>query len=183
MTEKAIQNNGNNFSALLVNYIDRYIAHIGRTHCDMSLADQEDVRQEMAIKLLCHGGRYRTTFSKRFLYVMIRRQCIDQFRKSSRALSTHVSSVSNEDKVAAPVPTMSDGADADLFEQLNCLERIFSEIELQPTGREDIGIYTQYAFGLSHLEISQCAERSVSAIARRISILKSRLYTLKNELC
>lgn len=194
---KSIQGSENNFSVLLVNYIDqkndnganllryidRYIAHVCQNHYAFGLSDQEDIRQEMAIVLLCKGEQYRCSFTKRLLYVMVRNQCLDQFRKQSRHLSTFVSSVSKEDQQSAPAPTVADGADAELFQHLNCLEKIFGEIGAQPTGQEDMQMYTQYAFGLSHLEISQSAKRSVTAIARRLSILRGRLTKLKNELC
>jgi len=196
-SSKAIQQGDVSFSANLVNfldqkndngstllaYIDRYIAHVCRTHYAFTIPEQEDIRQEMAVVLLCKGGKYRQNFTKRCLYVMVRNQCLDQFRKQNRYLSTFVGSVSEEDKQSAPVPTFSAGADAELFQHLNCLERIFGEIDSQPTGKEDMYIYTQYAFGLSHLEISQNAKRGVTAVARRVSILKSRLKKLKNELC
>ena len=196
-SSKVIQFSENNFSAHLVNYldqkndngamlleyIDRYIAHVCRTHYAFSFSEQEDIRQEMAIILLCQGEKYRQRFAKRLLYVMVRNQCLDQFRKQRRHLTTFVSPASKEDQQSAPAPTISDGADAELFQHLNCLERIFGEIGAQPTGSEDIKIYTQYAFGLSHLEISQSANRSVTAIARRLSILRNRLNKLKNDLC
>ena len=194
---KVIQNRENSFSVLLTNYIDqkndngatllryidRYIAHVCNTHYSFGLPEQEDIRQEMAIVLLCRGEKYRNNFTKRLLYVMVRNQCLDQFRKQNRHLSTFVSGVTKESHESAPVPTITDGADAELFQHLNCLERIFGEIGGQPIGKEDVQMYTQYAFGLSHFEISQNAKRSVTAIARRLSILRGRLNKLKNELC
>ena len=194
---KSIQDRENNFAGLLVNYIDqkndngamlleyihRYIAHVCKNYHPFSFTEQEDICQEMAIILLCRGEKYRHHFTKRFLYVMVRHQCLDEFRKKNRQLATFDASASQEDQQAAPAPTVTDGADAELFQQLNCLERIFGEIEAQPTGREDVHIYTQYAFGLSRLEISQSTKRSVTAVTRRLSILRSRLSKLKNELC
>jgi DNA-directed RNA polymerase specialized sigma24 family protein len=194
---KAIQNGENSFAellnnyidqkndngAILLGYIDRYISHVCQTYHLFTISEQEDIRQELAIVLLCQGAKYRDSFTKRLLYIMVRNQCLDQLRKQTRHLSTFVSSVSDEDLQSAPAPSLSDGADADLFQHLNCLERIFGEIEAQPTGQEDVRIYTQYAFGLSHLEISQSAKRSVTAVARRLSILRGRLNKLKNELC
>ena len=196
-SSKAIQNRENCFSGLLVNYIDqindngamllkyidRYIAYVCKSHYAFSISEQEDIRQEMAIILLCQGDKYRQKFTKRLLYVMVRNQCLDQFRKHRRQLSTVEPIPTKESEQTAPTPTFTDGADAELFQHLNCLEKIFGEIGAQPTGSEDVHIYTQYAFGLSHLEISQSANRSVSAIARRLSILRSRLNKLKEDLC
>ncbi|RVU85382.1 hypothetical protein EOL70_05405 [Leucothrix sargassi] len=192
---QAVQESSSSFSYLLTDYLDqtgdngaelldftrRYIKRLSKNHYEFSWAEQQDILQEMAIILLCQGERYRSHFSKRLLYVMVRNQCIDQIRKNSRHLSTLV--LSDNDMKASPPPSVADGADAEMFHHLNCLERIFGVIESQPTGQEDMRIYTQYAFGLSHMEISKSTSRSVNAIAGRLSTLRTRLRKLRNELC
>ena len=196
-SEENIQPNETCFSVFLANYLDqkgdngvalleyvgRYIAHVSRAYYEFSWSEQEDIRQEIAVLLLCNGEKYRQTFTKRLLYVMVRNQCLDQLRKKNRQLAAFAPHASTEDQQSSAPPTVADGADAELFHHLNCLEQIFGKIKSQQTGEEDVRIYTQYAFGLSHLEISRTSNRSVTAIARRLSILRSRLKKLRTELC
>lgn len=173
----------NDNGASLLKYIVSYISYVSMTHYELSYADQEEVQQEVAIKLLCQGHEIGHKFSKRFLYVMVRNQCIDQQRKKSRQLATFVPSNTSIDDVSAPAPCLSEGKDVSLLHSLNCLEIIFSHLEAEPTGARDIAIYTNYAFGLSHNEIAAHSGRTPNAIAKRLSILRDRLKRLQSEYC
>ena len=173
----------NDNGASLLKYIVSYVSYVSMTHYELSYADQEEVQQEVAIKLLCQGREISNKFSKRFLYVMVRNQCIDQQRKKSRQLATFVPSNTSIDDISAPAPSLNEGKDISLLDSLNCLETIFSHIEAEPTGAKDMAIYTNYAFGLSHSEIAIHAGRTPNAIAKRLSILRSRLKRLQSEYC
>lgn len=153
------------------------------THYELSYADQEEVQQEVAIKLLCQGNDIVPKFNKRFLYVMVRNQCIDQRRKKSRQLATFVPADNSSDDIIAPAPSVDEGSEVSLLNSLDCLEIIFSHIECEPTGVQDIAIYTHYAFGFSHNEIAEHVDRKPGAITKRLSILRSRLRELKNQYC
>lgn len=173
----------NDNGAALFKYIVSYVSYVSATHYEMSYSDQEDVQQEIAVKLLCQGRKIGEKFTKRLLYVMIRNQCIDQQRKRTRQLATFIPSDSPDDQVSAPAPDINEAADVALLHSLNCLETIFNHIESQPSGDNDIAIYTHYAFGLSHNEIAVHTKRQPGAIAKRLSILRARLKKLKEEYC
>lgn len=173
----------NDNGAALLKYIVSYVSYVSMTHYELSYADQEEVQQEVAIKLLCQGRDIAKKFNKRFLYVMVRNQCIDQRRKKSRQLATFVPSDNSSDDVTAPAPSMDEGGEVSLLHSLDCLEVIFNHIESEPTGSEDIAIYTHYAFGFSHNEIADHVDRTPGAITKRLSLLRSSLKTLKNKYC
>ena len=80
-------------------------------------------------------------------------------------------------------PSLNQTVNIELIERLDCLQRIFDRVEAQETGKADIAIYTQYAFGLSYTEIASCSRRSVAAVGNRISLLKKRLKQLIKEYC
>lgn len=176
-------NQTGDLGAGLLSCIMSYIAYICSRHYELSFAEREDVLQEVAMKLMCQGEKLQAHFSKRLLYVMVRNQCIDQFRKQQRQLAVFNPSSTSVQEVSAPAPSMTEGADISLIQNLNCLEAIFGHIESQPTGKADIAIYTHYAFGLSHCEIAARVQRTTGAITKRLSILKGHLKALKNELC
>lgn len=173
----------NDNGAALLKYIVSYTSYVSMTHYELSFADQEEVQQEVAIKLLCQGREIGDKFSKRFLYVMIRNQCIDQQRKKSRQLATFIPSNTSVDDISAPSPSLNEGRDICLLDSLNCLETIFSHIESQKSGAEDIEIYTHYAFGLSHNEIAKHSGRTSGAVTKRLSVLRTRLKKLQREYC
>lgn len=174
----------NDKGAALLKYVVSYTAYVSAAQYELSYAEQEDVQQEIAIKLLCQGHEIGERFTKRFLYVMIRNQCIDQQRKRRRQLATFVPvESSTKDDVHAPAPGPTDNSDVDLLESLECLEAIFDHIEQQPTGKSDIAIYTQYALGLSHKEIATQVKREPGAVTKRLSILRGHLRNLKDRYC
>lgn len=173
----------NDNGAALLKYVVSYVAYVSATHYELSYSEQEDVHQEISIKLLCQGREIGEKFTKRLLYVMIRNQCIDQLRKNSRQLARFTPLESSVDDITAPAPGLIEGGDISLLHSLNCLETIFNHIERQPSGESDIAIYTHYAFGLSHNEISTQIQRTPGAIAKRLSTLRKRLKNLKDEYC
>ncbi|PID46871.1 MAG: hypothetical protein CSB47_01955 [Proteobacteria bacterium] len=177
----------NDKGAALFKHVVSYISYVSATHYSLSYPEQEDVQQEIAIKLLCQGRQIGDRFTKRLLYVMIRNQCIDQQRKRSRHLATFTpvgeAVETPADNIHAPTPGFREGNDASLLNSLNCLETIFNHIERQPTGADDVAIYTHYALGLSHKEIGMHMKRSSGAIAKRLSTLRQRLKRLKDEYC
>lgn len=173
----------NDNGAYLLKYIVSYVSYVSMAHYELSYADQEEVQQEVAIKLLCQGRDIAKKFNKRFLYVMVRNQCIDQRRKKSRQLATFVSSDDLKEEVTAPAPGLDDSSHVALLDSLECLENIFAHIEAEPTGAEDMKIYTHYAFGFSHVEIAEHVDRSPGAITKRLSLLRTNLRKLKNKYC
>ena len=70
-----------------------------------------------------------------------------------------------------------------MYHETECIEKVFDEIENQPTGNEDLSIYTQFAMGKSNAEIAEETGRTSGAIAKRISILRQRVKQLKQALC
>jgi len=175
----------NDNGAALLSLVDRYIHHFGRRYCNLSFDEQQDIQQEVAINLLHHGESVRQNCSRAWVYTIVRNQCINHIRKRT-CRSSIIKSTENYDAIASIVgkaPSLDHGLNVDVIDSIDCLQKVFDQIEAQETGKEDIAIYTQYAFGLSYLEISASSNRTVAAIGNRISILKKRLKKLIEEYC
>ena len=175
----------NDHGAAILSLVDRYTSHFARRYCNLSFHERQDVRQEVAIKLLCHGQKVRDNCSKSWVYAVVRNQCMNHVRKHTTELSVFEKSANADDdaNVVGSIPPTAEGADYEVIHQLDCLQKVFDKIEAQETGSADIAIYTQYAFGLSYIEISKRSQRTVDAVGQRISVLKSRLKKLVHEYC
>ncbi len=177
-----IDQNGDNGSALF-GVLSRYISYCSHSFPHIGFHERQDILQEVAVKILCHADELRQNSSLPLLYTMVRNQCIDHMRKHNTQLSVYQHSAEPEDNRALPPPGLELGAQAAMLDNMDCLDRVFDHIESQPTGKVDILIYTQFALGLSYAEISVMVGRTVSAVGRRISILRGRLKQLREELC
>ena len=173
------------YGAAMLSLVDRYINHFSRRYCDLTFHERQDVSQEVAIKLLCHGDKVRDNCSRSWVYAVVRNQCISYVRKQTTELSVinHAVDANDDAQVTGAAPKLVEDADYAMINQIDCLQKVFNKIEVQETGKADIAIYTQYAFGLSYVEISKRSKRTVDAIGRRISVLKQRLKNLVNEYC
>ena len=167
----------------ILSLVDRYTSHFAKCYCNLSFHERQDIRQEVAISLICNGEKVRDNCSKAWVYAVVRNQCLDHIRKQARQVAVFEGSADPESSVQGPVPATIESTDVGVIERIDCLQKIFDTIEAQETGKADIAIYTQYAFGLSHDEISKRSKRTTGAIARRISVLKTRLKKLMNECC
>lgn len=177
-----IDQNGDNGSALF-GILSRYISYCSHSFPHIGFHERQDILQEVAVKILCHADELRQNSSLPLLYTMVRNQCIDHMRKHKTQLNVYQHSAEPEDNRALPPPGLELGAPAAMLDNMDCLDRVFDHIESQPTGKVDILIYTQFALGLSYAEISVMVGRTVSAVGRRISILRGRLKQLREELC
>ena len=171
--------------AALMNLIERYISHFCRCYCDLGFDERQDILQEVAIKLLCHGSKMREYCPKSWIYTVVRNQCINYIRSRSRQSSVfkQLPDDSTESSVTGSLPQLNQSADITLLEELDCLEKVFDRVEAEQTGKADILLYTLYAFGLSYAEISQRSQRTVDAIGTRISLLKKRIKVFTHECC
>ena len=169
--------------AAMMCMVERYIGHFASRYCNLSFHEQQDICQEVAIKLLCYGTKVRENCTRSWVYAVVRNECIDHVRKQSR--QSAICKVSSDPEVDAKgiMPVLTESVDAGFIQQIDCLQKVFDRIEERETGKADIAIYTQYAFGLSYREISKRSMRSVDAIGQRICVLKSRLKNLMNECC
>ena len=173
------------YGAAILSLVERYVNHFSRCYCNLSFHEKQDISQEVAIKLLCYGHKVRENCSRSWIYALVRNQCISFVRKQTTELSVlNRSTEANDDaNIVGVVPPLAEGADFGMINQIDCLQKVFDEIENQETGKVDIAIYTQYAFGLSYVEISKRSKRTVDAVGRRISLLKKRLKNLVSEHC
>lgn len=162
--------------------VEHYIQRCCRTYYTLTIAEQEDIAQEASVKLLLHYPELKHSISKRWLYVMVKNLCIDALRKqrSHQHLSIDESN-NNEDINCEPV--MEDFVYSSQFDNRECLDNVFSYLSSQPTGQEDVTVYSHYAYGLSRTDIAQITGRTVSAVTKRISTLRARLKQLRDELC
>lgn len=200
MTKKSLTGKGNNGctqmlchlldqkqdnGAAMMCLVERYIGHFARRFCNLSFHERQDISQEVAIKLLCHGTKVRDNCSRSWVYVVVRNECIDYVRKQTKQMAVYDGSSDPEDEAnkTGSSPPFAESVGVEVIQRLDCLEKIFDRIEQQETGKADIAIYTQYAFGLSYREISQRSSRTADAIGQRISVLKKRLKNLMNECC
>ena len=175
----------NDHGAAIMNLIERYINHFNQRYANLGFHERQDIRQDVAIKLLCQGHKVRDNCSRAWVYTVVRNQCINHVRKNSKHLSApnaqHYSEF--ESTETGLIPSLDEGYNIRLLQQMDCLQKIFDEIEAKETGKADVAMYTQYAFGLSYKEISKSSKRTVDAIGQRISILKKRLKKLVEECC
>ena len=177
-----VDQNGDNGSALF-GILSRYVSHTSHSFPHIGYHERQDILQEVAIKILCHADELRKSCSLALLYTMVRNQCIDHMRKHKTQLSVYQHSAEPEDIPVLSPPGVSQNSDVLMLDNIDCLDKVFNHIESQPTGKVDVLIYTQFALGLSYAEISVIANRTVSAVGRRISILRDRLKQLREELC
>jgi len=171
--------------AAMLSLIERYTNHFARRYNNLDFYERQDIRQEVAIKLFCHGEKVRDNCSRAWVYAVVRNQCINHVRKRSKQLAVVTSSDDPELDVntTGSLPRLNADLDTDLLAELDCLHKVFDIIEAQKTGKTDISLYTQYAFGFSYNEIADKSKRSVNAIGTRISVLKKRLKKLVVECC
>lgn len=171
--------------AAMLSMIGRYVSHFSRCYGNLDFYEKQDIRQEVAIKLLCHGEKVRGNCSKAWVYAVVRNQCINHLRQQSRRLSALKASEDPEleTQITGEAPKLTAQSDSNLLNELDCLHRIFDIIEARKTGKADIALYTQYAFGLSYTEISERSKRTANAICSRISTLKNQLRALIIEHC
>lgn len=173
------------YGAELLSLVERYIGHFARRYGNLAFHEQQDIRQEVAVKLIAHGRKVRGNCTKSWVYIVARNECINHIRKRASQLVVYEANECAESDANAvgSMPVTNESTDVQVFERMDCLEKIFDRIESQDTGKADIAIYTQYAFGLSYVEISKRSKRTVDAIGQRISVLKGRLKNLMNECC
>lgn len=175
----------NDKGAAMLSLVERYVNHFANLYCNLSFHERQDIRQEVAISLICSGSKVRDNCPNSWVYTVVRNQCISYVRKHATQLTVfkHSDDPEAEANQSGSAPSLIETADIIVIQRIDCLEKIFNRIEAQETGKADIALYTQYAFGLSYVEISKRSKRTVDAISRRISVLKSRLKNLMNECC
>lgn len=169
--------------AAILNLVERYINHFNQRYANLDFHERQDIQQDVAIKLLSQGHKVRDNCPRAWVYTVVRNQCINHVRKQSKHLPCISTSNYSESGETGRLPTLDEGRTIRLIHQMDCLQKIFDKIESQETGKADIALYTQYAFGLSYKEIAKRSKRTVDAIGQRISVLKKRLKLLVEECC
>ena len=171
--------------AAILNLVERYVHHFSRRYCNLDFSEQQDIQQEVALKLLCHGEEVRDNCSRSWVYTVVRNQCINHVHKQTNQLSVYKFSGEPEALANAvgDLPSLGSSVDVEFIDRIDCLQKVFDKIEARETGKADIEMYTQYAFGLSYVEISKRSRRTVAAIGNRISLLKKRLRKFIDEYC
>ena len=165
----------------LLSIVEHYIQRCCRVYYTIDYAAQQDIAQEASIKLLLNYEEIKHTISKRWLYVMVKNLCIDVLRKQRSNNQLISSGLQQEADV--PPPEMADFTYSSNFDHHECLDNVFAYIAAQPTGQEDLTVYSHFAYGLNRADIAHITGRTVSAVTKRISILRSRLKSLRDELC
>jgi DNA-directed RNA polymerase specialized sigma24 family protein len=181
MLEHFVQQRGDK-GAKLLSTLQRYIQYCTYKLQPLTPADQQEVLQEVAIKLLSKHNQVQANCAG-WLFTIVRNEYIDQLRRQVQQVQTLVESP-NGDLVALEASyAVTQPSHENLFLETDCLEHVFQHIEQQATGAEDMQIYTQYALGESNEAIAAQTGRSVGAIAKRLSLLRERVRQLRQALC
>lgn len=166
----------------LLSLVDQYIQQCCRTYYSITNSEQQDIAQEASIKLLVHYDNLKNNISKRWLYVMVKNLCLDALRKQ-RTHHTLGYSIDDKETNEYQELTLQDFEPYSYFDNHQCLDNVFAYIKAQPTGQEDLMVYSHFAYGLNRTDIANITGRTVGAVTKRISILRARLKKLRNELC
>ena len=162
--------------------LSQYIKFCSYKMQPLSPEDQQEVLQEVGLKLL-NKHKQLTGNCSGWLFTVVRNEIIDQLRKQkSRPTLLEPDNKGNLVEIMPQYPAEI-LHHKNLFHETDCIEKVFDEIERQPTGSEDLAIYTHFAMGKSNAEISEETGRTSGAIAKRISILRQRVKQLKQALC
>ena len=168
--------------AKLLSSLQRYIQYCTYKLQPLSQADQQEVLQEVALKLLSKHSQVHTNCAG-WLFTLVRNEYIDHLRRQIQQVQTLVESP-NGDLIALEASyAVTTPNPENLFLETDCLEHVFQHIEQQITGVEDMQIYTAYALGNSNEEIAAQTGRSTGAIAKRLSLLRERVRQLRQALC
>ena len=181
MLDNFVFQKGDLGTALLAT-LTQYIKFCSYKMQPLSNEDQQEVLQEVGIKLL-NRHKQLTGNCSGWLFTIVRNEIIDQLRKQkSRPTLLEPDNNGNLVEVQPQYPAEV-LHHKNLFHETECVEKVFDEIENQPTGGEDLSIYTSFAMGKSNGEIAEETGRTAGAIAKRISILRQRVKQLKQALC
>lgn len=169
--------------AKLLSVLTRYIQTCVYRHYPLSAEDQQDILQETAIKILNSHQQLQGSCNA-WLFSIVRNEYRDRLRQHQAKKTVFEPDLDGTLVPIAEENTVSLAlADQNLYNQVDCLERVFEQIARQPTGEMDLAIYTDYVQGLSNGEIAERTGRTIGAIAKRLSGLRERVWQLKQELC
>lgn len=172
----------NDKGALLLSLLGKYIRNFSSSKFYLTEEDQKDVLQNIGIKIYQNHHKVKTNYYG-WTFAIAYNECITRMRvnSSSRALvsmssSKEILSIEGDE---IQLPALPDN----LTDTLDCFEYIFDEIVKQSGLEHDRDIYFQYVLGKTNEEISEQTGRTSETIARRISILKSRVKELFIKFC
>lgn len=180
MLYNLIQQKGD-YGVALLSLIKHYIKQCCRIYYSITDSQQQDIAQEASIKLILHYEDLKDSISKRWLYVMVKNLCLDTLRKQRSNLLEY--SIDDKETDKYQELTLQDFEPYSSFDNYQCLDNVFAYIEAQSAGQEDLTVYSHFAYGLNRTDIANITGRTVSAVTKRISILRARLKTLRSELC
>lgn len=171
----------------LLSTLQRYIRYCAYKFQPLSPEDQQEVLQEVAIKLLGKAEQVQTNCLG-WIFTIVRNEYIDVLRRQTTRTQTFVAMPDTHDSHGELVEfteyyQLAVSGDDNLFIEAECLEQVFKQIEQQPTGAEDMVMYTRYAQGDSNEEIASVVGRTVGAVAKRLSLLRERVRQLRDVLC
>ena len=168
--------------AKLLSILANYISHFSYNKAYLTDADQKDILQNICIKIYQNHHKVRTNYYG-WVFKVAYNACIDRVKENSAANVLVSMSASNEilsvDRDDINLPALADN----ITDTLDCFEYVFDEIVNQSGVEQDRDIYFQYVLGKTNAEIGEMLGRTEGTIAKRISILKSRVKDLFTKFC
>lgn len=176
MIENFIDQKGDK-GAELLSILGGYIKKFGYNNSSFPSEDQEEVLQEVFIKIFKNHKKIKEN-SYGWLFKVTNNECLNRVKKNSKSNNLISMNSSNEivdikkNEITAPnLPN-------DIEDLMDCFDHIFDEIVKQSGNEHDRDIYIKYVEGLKNIEISKITNRTESAIAKRLTILKVRAKEL-----
>ncbi len=134
-------------------------------------AEAEDIAQESFLRIFTSAHRYRPTASfSTYLYRIVSRLCIDNFRKK-RPILTHI--------LPEMVDTSPDPATALIQKDRDVLIR--KTLDKLPS-RQRMAVILKYYEGLSYSEIAQALETTIKAVERLLGRARKTLQSSLSEM-
>lgn len=174
-----VNQDGDN-GAKLLSILTQYINTCHFKMHPISKEDQQDILQNVCIKIIQNHEKLNGHCYS-WLYNIVKNTFIDHLRQQQR-YHYLVKTETNNDILFESHPDHGNQNPC-LYNETDCLEAIFNQIEQQPTGKMDIKIYTGFALGYSRATIALQTGRTITAITKRLSKLRQLVKQLKQNIC
>ncbi len=167
--------------AKLLAELSQYIEICAYKNVPIKTEDQEDILQEVLIKVLNNHQKIKTN-TRGWLFRIVSNECANwQNKISSRKKLIEVYSKNKIIKYKNNDGMIMVWSDA--INDYECLEYAFKNVTDSRSGENDREILQQYAAGFENKEIAENTGRPSNAINKKLSVLKKRIRQFILEYC